>query len=225
MVEPSPTSGGLFPKRLEDSQGPRLVETFGFARLSCGIFLLSAAIVSLLPTIARNDGSNSVVAIGAGILAGILLVRDTRRRRRRAVVVLDEERLAVYRNGRFSASVPLDQVAIDQIERLFARIMLAIFSVLVALVIFIVSIIERWATTTASLLLVCGIGLLGVFTVSSLVWTWFGCHRVLLQDKRGRARLLLIRPSATSNFFVRTLPTLNFACTVHRCYGSAKPSD
>jgi len=223
MVEMSPTSGGLFPKHVDDSQGQRLVETFGFARLSCGIFLLSAAIVSLLPTIAKNDGSNSLVAIGAGILAGVL-VRDIRRRRR-AVLVLDGERLAVYRNGRFSASVPLDQVAIDQVEKLFARIMLAIFSVLAALVISIVSTIELWATTTASLLLICGIGLLGVFTVSSLVWTLFGCHRVLLQDKRGRARLLLIRPSATSNFFVRTIPTLNFACTVHRCYGSAKPSD
>ena len=85
-----PSFNCSFPALLRDAQGLRIYETFGFAGLSCGIFFLIASVVCLVQTGTKNDGFNSVFAIGAGMVAAFLLVREIRRRRRRAVLVLDE---------------------------------------------------------------------------------------------------------------------------------------
>ena len=219
-----PNHNPNFPRLLRDAQGPRIYETFGFGGLSCGIFFLIAS-VGLLQTGTRF---NSAFAIGAGIVAAFLLVRGIRRRRRRAVLVLDGEQLGLYRQGSFSESVALNQVAIDQVERLFGSMMLTAFLSIIALVVTAVVLTEREVATAASInlkVVLFSLGMLGTLIVSSLVWTWFACHRILLLTGTARESLMLIRPSSTSNIFVRTLATLNFEATVHRCYGFAKPSE
>ena len=223
-----PNHNPNFPRLLRDAQGPRIYETFGFGGLSCGIFFLIASVGGLLQTCTKNARFNSVFAIGAGIVAAFLLVWEIRRRRRRAVLVLDGEQLGFYRQGSLSESVALNQVAIDQVERLFGSMMWTAFLSIVALVVTAVALTEREFTTTATInleLILFSLGMLGTLIVSSLVWTWFACHRILLLSGTAQESLVLIRPSSTSNIFVRTLATLNFEATVHRCYGFAKPSE
>ena len=219
-----PNHNPNFPRLLQDALGPRIYETFGFGGLSCGVFFLIAS-VGVLQTGTRF---NSAFAIGAGIVAAFLLVRESRRRRRRAVLVLDGEQLGLYRQGSFSESIALNQVAIDQVERLFGSMILTILLLIVALVVTAVALAEREALTAASIdlkLVLFSLGILGALIVSSLVWTWFAYHRILLLTGTAHESLVLIRPSSTSNVFVRTLATLHFEDTVHRCYGFAKPSE
>jgi len=221
-----PNRNTSFPKSLRDAQGPRLYETFGFGSLSCGVFFLIASVGGLFRTGTKDARFNSAFAIGVGIVAAFLLVREIRRRRRQAVLVLDGEQLGLYRQGSLSASVALNQVAIDQVKRLFGPMMLAVFLSIVALVVTAVVLTEREAATAASINLkieLFSLGILGTLIVSSLVWTWFACHRILLLTGTAHESLMLIRPSSASNVFVRTLATLNFETTVHRCYGFAKP--
>ena len=226
MKKPNHTCS--FPRLLQDAPGPRIYETFGFGGLSCGVFFLLASVGSLLQIGAQNAVFNSVFGIGAGIVAAFLLVREIRRRRRRAVLVLDGEQLGLYRQGSFSESIALNQVAIDQVERLFGSMILTILLLIVALVVTAVALAEREALTAASIdlkLVLFSLGILGALIVSSLVWTWFAYHRILLLTGTAHESLVLIRPSSTSNVFVRTLATLHFEDTVHRCYGFAKPSE
>ena len=184
------------PAASKDAQGPHIYETFGFAGLSFGIFFLIASVGALLPTDTKNAGSNSVFAISSGTLAAVLLIKEIRRRRQRAVLVLDGGRLGLYRQGKLFTSVPLVHVAIDHVERLFRRIMLAIFLSIVAIVAFAVALTERDVTTTASTsfkVAILSLAVLGASTIGSLVWTWFGCHRVLFTGD-ARESLMLIRP-------------------------------
>ena len=96
---------------------------------------------------------------------------------------------------------------------------LTAFLSIVALVVTAVVLTEREVATAASInlkVVLFSLGMLGTLIVSSLVWTWFACHRILLLTGTAQESLVLIRPSSTSNVFVRTLGALNFEATVHR---------
>lgn len=96
---------------------------------------------------------------------------------------------------------------------------LTAFLSIVALVVTAVVLTEREVATAASInlkVVLFSLGMLGTLIVSSLVWTWFACYRILLLTGTAQESLVLIRPSSTSNVFVRTLGTLNCEATVHR---------
>lgn len=218
----------LFPKRLQDTESPKIFETLGFAGLSWGVFSLMASLWALLQRSAKDTGSYAVFAIGARIVAAFLLVKEICQRRQRAVLVLGKESLGLYRQGSLSGSFALDQVTIDHVERLFGSMMLAVFLSIVAVVVIAGALTEQDVTTTASIsykVMLFGLGMLGALTVSSLVWTWFACHRVLIVASRGKTTFMLIRPSSASNLFIRTLAARNFEATIYRCYGFAKTSE
>lgn len=91
--------------------------------------------------------------------------------------------------------------------------MSAVFLVIVVLVIFFVGTAAGEETTAASagsLLLLLGLGMLGLLTMSSFMWSWFVCHRVRFRNERGQETIMLIRPSSTSNLFVRAVTAHKF---------------
>lgn len=74
-MDPANQNCILFPERLQDAEGPKIFQTFGFAALYSGVLLLFTSLGAVLPSSRQeNVRSDFIFGVSSGIVAGALLI-------------------------------------------------------------------------------------------------------------------------------------------------------